>query len=55
MKRFFALLLGAGLSAGIGWAQSSSNLVVITQQPISQVLYQGAAAQLLVGAQGTRR
>jgi hypothetical protein len=52
VKRFFALMLGAGLCAGIGRAQSSSNLVVITQQPLSQVLYQSAAAQLLVGAQG---
>jgi hypothetical protein len=52
MKRILALLLGAGLFAGVGRAQTNSSLVVITQQPISQVFYQGAAAQLLVGAQG---
>jgi hypothetical protein len=52
MKKLFALVLCAGLCAGAGRAQTDTNLVVITQQPYSQIVYQGASVELLVKAQG---
>ncbi len=52
MKKLFALVLCAGLFPGAGRAQTDTNLAVITQQPYSQLVYQGASVELLVKAQG---